>query len=129
MFLIVLLPCSFSWSHVLFNQNHPRRCFSIKVTGLKYGHSWPWQVHGFVAARDSVDRKRNYIFRCTRDSCHPYILTLCVPSFSCCQLVLDLQSNSVVLGKVVSALPYHYFTNSGSVYSCILQKKIESSLS
>lgn len=43
--------------------------FSIKITDLCYSLSWPLQVHGFVAARDSVDRKRNYLFRCTRDSC------------------------------------------------------------
>ncbi|XP_051184301.1 uncharacterized protein [Lolium perenne] len=43
--------------------------FSIKVTDLSYSLSWPLQVHGFVAARDSVDHKRNYLFRCTRDSC------------------------------------------------------------
>uniref|UniRef100_A0ACD5X731 Uncharacterized protein n=1 Tax=Avena sativa TaxID=4498 RepID=A0ACD5X731_AVESA len=43
--------------------------FSIKVTDLKYGLRWPLQVYGFVAARDSVDRRRNYLFRCTKDTC------------------------------------------------------------
>ncbi|XP_047048244.1 uncharacterized protein LOC124653222 isoform X2 [Lolium rigidum] len=42
--------------------------FSIKVTDLS-GLSWPLQVHGFVAARDSVDRRRNYLLRCSRDNC------------------------------------------------------------
>ncbi|KAI5011608.1 hypothetical protein ZWY2020_013745 [Hordeum vulgare] len=49
----------------------PESCmqiFSIKVTDLNNGLSLPLEVHGFVAARDS-DRKRNYLFRCTRDNC------------------------------------------------------------
>ncbi|XBI57771.1 hypothetical protein VPH35_039100 [Triticum aestivum] len=50
----------------------PESCmqiFSIKVTDLNNDLSLPLEVHGFVAARDSVDRKRNYLFRCTRDNC------------------------------------------------------------
>ncbi|KAE8775286.1 hypothetical protein D1007_52230 [Hordeum vulgare] len=50
----------------------PESCmqiFSIKVTDLNNGLSLPLEVHGFVAARDSVDHKRNYLFRCTRDNC------------------------------------------------------------
>ncbi|VAH50561.1 unnamed protein product [Triticum turgidum subsp. durum] len=50
----------------------PESCmqiFSIKVTDLNNDLSLPLEVHGFVAARDSVDRKRNYLFRRTRDNC------------------------------------------------------------
>ncbi|KAF7017812.1 unnamed protein product [Triticum aestivum] len=43
--------------------------FSIKVTDLKYGLSWPLQVYGSVAFRNSVEPKVNYLFRCTRDNC------------------------------------------------------------
>ncbi|KAM3369319.1 hypothetical protein ACQJBY_017298 [Aegilops geniculata] len=43
--------------------------FSIKVTDLKYGLSWPLQVYGSVAFRNSVEPQVNYLFRCTRDNC------------------------------------------------------------
>jgi hypothetical protein len=79
--------------------------FSIKVTDLS-GLSWPLQVHGFVAARDSVDRRRNYLLRCSRDNCqtltekvshcdylqsNSWCIYLCA---ACLLVLLDLQFNS-----------------------------------
>lgn len=43
--------------------------FSIRVTDPTDGLEWPLHVHGYVAARDTIDHKRNYLFRRTRDNC------------------------------------------------------------
>ncbi|XP_047063277.1 uncharacterized protein LOC124670850 [Lolium rigidum] len=42
--------------------------FSVKVTQLKDSLEWPLDVYGIVAARDSLDRKRNPIFNRTREN-------------------------------------------------------------
>lgn len=36
--------------------------YSCRVIDLTGGLEWPIDVFGFVAARDGLDRKRNYIF-------------------------------------------------------------------
>lgn len=43
--------------------------FSLQVKEAKGGLDWPLHVYGLVATRDSVDQKRNLLFRCTRDNC------------------------------------------------------------
>lgn len=44
--------------------------FYIRVTGIgKDGLQWPLHVHGLVAARDSVDHNRNFLFNRTADDC------------------------------------------------------------
>ncbi|KAF7073881.1 hypothetical protein CFC21_078804 [Triticum aestivum] len=44
--------------------------FYIRVTEIsKDGLQWPLHVHGLVAARDSVDHNRNFLFNRTRDDC------------------------------------------------------------
>ncbi|KAM0908464.1 hypothetical protein ACQ4PT_015437 [Festuca glaucescens] len=42
--------------------------FEVKISEIS-GLKWPLQVYGFVAARDSVDFKRNMIFERGRDNC------------------------------------------------------------
>lgn len=42
--------------------------FYIKVKDLKAGLNWPLHVYGCVATRDSVDHKRNFLFKRTRDN-------------------------------------------------------------
>lgn len=42
--------------------------FSIRVMDPTDGLEWPLHVHGYVAARDTIDHKRNYLFRRTRDN-------------------------------------------------------------
>nr|ABA95583.1 hypothetical protein LOC_Os12g01250 [Oryza sativa Japonica Group] len=43
--------------------------FSLQVKEAKGGLDWPLHVYGLVATRDSVDQRRNLLFRCTRDNC------------------------------------------------------------
>ncbi|KAF7087433.1 hypothetical protein CFC21_090620 [Triticum aestivum] len=54
--------------------------FNIRVADLEDGLQWPLHVHGFVAARDTSDHNRNFLFNRTRDNCQvltqqdPYLL-------------------------------------------------------
>uniref|UniRef100_A0A0E0LX30 DUF6598 domain-containing protein n=1 Tax=Oryza punctata TaxID=4537 RepID=A0A0E0LX30_ORYPU len=41
--------------------------YSWKVTELRGGLEWPLDVFGFIAVRDSLDHKRNFIFNRDRD--------------------------------------------------------------
>ncbi|CAL4911368.1 unnamed protein product [Urochloa decumbens] len=43
--------------------------FFVKVTQITSELQWPLDVHGIVAVRDSLDCKRNYLFRRGRDHC------------------------------------------------------------
>ncbi|CAN6344556.1 unnamed protein product [Urochloa humidicola] len=43
--------------------------FFVKVTPITSELQWPLDVHGIVAVRDSLDCKRNYLFRRGRDDC------------------------------------------------------------
>ncbi|CAL4903983.1 unnamed protein product [Urochloa decumbens] len=43
--------------------------FFVKVTQITSELQWPLDVHGIVAVRDSLDWKRNYLFRRGRDDC------------------------------------------------------------
>ena len=43
--------------------------YYIRVYGLEDGLQWPLHVHGLVAARDSADHNRNFLFNRTRDNC------------------------------------------------------------
>ncbi|KAJ1264998.1 hypothetical protein BS78_08G043900 [Paspalum vaginatum] len=56
--------------------------FFVKVAQITNGLSWPLDVYGIVAVRDSVDSKRNYLFRRGRDNCQ----TLCSPEDSLLEL-------------------------------------------
>ncbi|KAF7081723.1 hypothetical protein CFC21_085634 [Triticum aestivum] len=54
--------------------------FSVRVADLEDGLRWPLHVHGLVAARDTSDHNRNFLFSRTRDNCQvltqqdPYLL-------------------------------------------------------
>uniref|UniRef100_A0A0E0F193 DUF6598 domain-containing protein n=1 Tax=Oryza meridionalis TaxID=40149 RepID=A0A0E0F193_9ORYZ len=43
--------------------------FSLQVKEAKDGLDWPLHVYGLVATRDSVDQRRNLLFKRTRDNC------------------------------------------------------------
>jgi hypothetical protein len=43
--------------------------FSVKVTQITSALQWPLDVYGVVAVRDSIDHKRNILFRRSRDEC------------------------------------------------------------
>jgi len=43
--------------------------YFVKVTEIKGGLQWPLDVYGDVAVRDSLDHKRNYLFRRGRNEC------------------------------------------------------------
>lgn len=43
--------------------------YFIKVTEIKAGLQWPLDVYGDVAVRDSLDHRRNYLFRRGRNEC------------------------------------------------------------
>jgi hypothetical protein len=43
--------------------------FSVKVTQISSALQWPLDVYGLVAVRDSMDHKRNILFRRCRDEC------------------------------------------------------------
>ena len=55
--------------------------FFLKVTLISGDFQWPLDVHGFVAVRDSLDNKRNYLFRRGRDNCQACNMTRLLPSF------------------------------------------------
>ncbi|XBI96453.1 hypothetical protein VPH35_032732 [Triticum aestivum] len=54
--------------------------FNIRVADLEEGVKWPLHVHGLVAARDTSDHNRNFLFNRTEDNCQiltqedPYLL-------------------------------------------------------
>ena len=48
---------------------HMLQIFSVNVTEIKGALQWPLNVYGHVAVRDSLDRKRNYLFRRSREDC------------------------------------------------------------
>uniref|UniRef100_A0A0E0MK72 DUF6598 domain-containing protein n=1 Tax=Oryza punctata TaxID=4537 RepID=A0A0E0MK72_ORYPU len=43
--------------------------FSVKVTEIMGSLQWPLRVYGIIAVRDSLDHKRNVLFRRDRDNC------------------------------------------------------------
>uniref|UniRef100_A0A0A9AJ01 DUF6598 domain-containing protein n=1 Tax=Arundo donax TaxID=35708 RepID=A0A0A9AJ01_ARUDO len=43
--------------------------FSVKVAGIRGGLQWPLDVFGMIAVRDSIDQRRNIIFKRERDNC------------------------------------------------------------
>lgn len=43
--------------------------FTVKVTQITGGLQWPLGVYGVVAVRDSMDHKRNVLFRRGRNEC------------------------------------------------------------
>uniref|UniRef100_A0A0A8XWM3 DUF6598 domain-containing protein n=1 Tax=Arundo donax TaxID=35708 RepID=A0A0A8XWM3_ARUDO len=49
--------------------DHALQIFSVQVMEAKDGLEWPLHVYGWVATRDSIDRKRNFLFNRTRDNC------------------------------------------------------------
>lgn len=65
--------------------------FSVKVTEVMGNLEWPLRVYGIVAVRDSLDHKRNVLFRRDRDDCQ----TLTSPQDS--SLTLTGPSRAVVL--------------------------------
>ncbi|KAM0901356.1 hypothetical protein ACQ4PT_020047 [Festuca glaucescens] len=74
--------------------------FEVRISEIS-GLIWPLQVYGFVAARDSVDYKRNMIFERERDNCQiiteefPY-LALTGPARAVECVTKNLFSTSVV---------------------------------
>uniref|UniRef100_A0A0E0F9Z4 DUF6598 domain-containing protein n=1 Tax=Oryza meridionalis TaxID=40149 RepID=A0A0E0F9Z4_9ORYZ len=56
--------------------------FSVKVIEIMGGLQWPLHVYGIVSTRDSLDNKRNFLFRCDREHCQ----TLTSPQDSCLKL-------------------------------------------
>ncbi|KAF7024203.1 hypothetical protein CFC21_036581 [Triticum aestivum] len=54
--------------------------FGIRVADLEDRLQWPLHVHGFLAARDTSDHNRNFLFNRTSDNCQvltqqdPYLL-------------------------------------------------------
>ena len=69
--------------------------FFLKVTLISGDFQWPLDVHGYVAVRDSLDNKRNYLFRRGRDNCQ----TLTSPQ--ACASMMHL------LTLDLSNLPFH----------------------
>ncbi|CAL5084266.1 unnamed protein product [Urochloa decumbens] len=49
--------------------SHTLQIFSAKVTGLRGGLTWPLDVFGMVAIRDTIDHRRNIVFDRERDNC------------------------------------------------------------
>jgi hypothetical protein len=41
----------------------------VKVTRITESLQWPLHVYGVIAVRDSMDHKRNFLFRRSRDQC------------------------------------------------------------
>lgn len=41
----------------------------MKVTQITDALQWPLDVYGVIALRDSIDHKRDFLFRRTRDQC------------------------------------------------------------
>jgi hypothetical protein len=80
--------------------------FYIKVKDLKAGLNWPLHVYGCVATRDSVDEKRNFLFKRTRDNFQTltqkvrlltiYHQTICV-CLICLNFILLLPARTIQL--------------------------------
>ncbi|KAF8679175.1 hypothetical protein HU200_045941 [Digitaria exilis] len=115
--------------------------FSAKVTGLEGGLQWPLDVYGFVAIRDTVDRRRNIIFDRKRDSCQtltkkdPY-LVLTGPTRAVVlmdpitiEVKLLVKSTDESKDKLLSYLGVEPYIHGGTLYSELLNKNYRSELS
>jgi hypothetical protein len=91
--------------------------FSIRVTDLTDGLEWPLNVNGYVAARDTIDYNRNYLFRRTRDNCQTLTQEVSTITFSVCfyflchYIALFLRDDLTIL----PALPGTSFTSCSHV--------------
>ncbi|BAT14470.1 uncharacterized protein [Oryza sativa Japonica Group] len=82
--------------------------YSCRVIDLTGGLEWPIDVFGFVAARDGLDRKRNYIFNRPRDDAQTFttedpsfVLTGPIRAINCSQRI-EFEVDLKVRGKTQS---------------------------
>ncbi|EAZ18744.1 hypothetical protein OsJ_34266 [Oryza sativa Japonica Group] len=84
------------------------KVYSCRVIDLTGGLEWPIDVFGFVAARDGLDRKRNYIFNRPRDDAQTFttedpsfVLTGPIRAINCSQRI-EFEVDLKVRGKTQS---------------------------
>ncbi len=76
--------------------------FSVKVTEVMGNLEWPLRVYGIVAVRDSLDHKRNVLFRSDRDDCQTLTSPQASITFNVFIFPMIYTSTSLLLSLIIN---------------------------